>query len=50
MFQPLEGHLQGAHLIHLDSKVTTAVAAALLTHFVALVVQMYQMYSLKMTL
>jgi len=53
MFQPLNGHLQGVHLTHLNSKVTTvagAAAAALVTHFVDLAVQMYQMYCLKMTL
>jgi len=50
MFHTLKGHLQGVHLIHLNSNVTTAVAAALVTNFVALAVQMYQVYSLKMTL
>jgi len=50
MFHNLKGHPQRAHLIHLNSKVTTAVAATLVTHFVAFAVQMYQMHSLKMTL
>jgi hypothetical protein len=40
MFQPLKGHLQG---VHLKIKVTTAVAAALVTHFVDPAVQKYQM-------
>jgi hypothetical protein len=47
MFQPLKGHLHGVHLTHLNSKVGTVAggAAALVTHFVDLAVQKYQMYS-----
>ena len=50
ILQPLKGHLQGVHLIHLNSKVNTMSHQGTSNSSGELAVQMYQVYPLKMTI